>query len=179
MALKPKLDLYQPLRSNSINSHFLSKQQRLKRWANLGLCSTPLIGSFFYRYGYRLSFLKCPLRAITGIPCPTCGMTRSFVTLAQGNLEAAINYHLFGPALFLLLLASAMSLLWELKTNRDQISFYRRYLAKPGVYFSVGILYLSYYAVRIAHLAYTGELADAFWASPAGSWIIHAPFYVS
>jgi Protein of unknown function (DUF2752) len=179
MALKPKLDLYQPLSSNSINSHFLTKQQRLKRWAHLGLCSAPLIGSFFYRYGYHLSFLKCPLRALTGIPCPTCGMTRSFVAISQGNLDAAINYHLFGPAFFLLFLAGVLSLLRELKTNRDRISFYRSYLAKPSVYFSIGTLYLSYYAVRIARLAYTGELANAFWASPAGNWIIHAPFYVS
>jgi Protein of unknown function (DUF2752) len=179
MVLKPEVESRQSLRRRALNSCFLSKHQRLNRWAMLGLCSAPLIGSFFYRYGHRLSFLKCPLRSLTGIPCPTCGMTRSFVAIVQGNLDAAISYHLFGPAFFLLFLAGVLSLLRELKTNRDQISFYRSYLAKPSVYFSIGTLYLSYYAVRIARLAYTGELTDAFWASPAGNWIIHAPFYVS
>jgi Protein of unknown function (DUF2752) len=158
---------------------FLPKQQRLKRWVSLGLCSAPLIGSFLYRYGYRLSFLKCPLRSLTGIPCPTCGMTRSFVAIAQGNLDAAIKYHLFGPALFLLFLTVFLSLLWELRTHKTKTSFYRRYFAKPSVYFSAGTLYLGYYAVRIARLAHAGELADAFWASPAGIWINHAHFYVS
>jgi Protein of unknown function (DUF2752) len=158
---------------------FLSKRQRLNRWATIGLYSAPLLGSFFYRYGYRLSFLKCPLRSLTGIPCPTCGMTRSFVAIAQGNLNAAIGYHLFGPFIFLLFLAGAISLLWELKTNKNQTFFYRRYFAKSSVYFSVGTLYLSYYTVRIACLVHTGELSNAFWASPAGNLIIHAHFYVS
>lgn len=179
MVLKPEVESRRSLGRKALNSYFLSKRQRLNRWAMLGLCSAPLIGSFFYRYGYRLSFLKCPLRLLTGIPCPTCGMTRSFVEIAQGNLDAAISYHLFGPTLFLFFLAGVMSLLWELKTNKNQTFIYRRYFAKPSVYFSIGTLYLGYYAVRIARLAYTGELADAFWASPAGFWIINAPFYVS
>jgi hypothetical protein len=106
-------------------------------------------------------------------------MTRSFVAIAQGNLEAAIEYHLFGPAVFLLFLAVAISLLWELKTNKNQAFFYRRYFAKPSISLSVGIFYLGYYAVRIIHLDLTGELSDAFWTSPVGIWIGQAHFYLS
>jgi Protein of unknown function (DUF2752) len=179
MVLKSEVQLHQFLYSKDQNSFFLSRHQRFNHWSIIGLCSAPLIGSFFYQHGYRLSFLKCPLRALTGIPCPTCGMTRSFVAITQGNLEAAIQYHLFGPALFLLFLTVVLSSLWELKINRNQTYFYRRYLARPSVYFSIGISYLSYYAIRIVRLAYTGELSDAFWVSPAGIWIIHAHFYVS
>jgi Protein of unknown function (DUF2752) len=179
MVLKSEVELRQSFHRKSLNSFFLSKRQRLNRWTIAGLCSAPLFGAFFYRYGYRLSFLKCPLRSLTGVPCPTCGMTRSFVATAQGHLYAAIKYHLFGPAIFLLFLAVVVSLLWELKTNKNHTSFYRRYFAKPSVYFSIGFLYLSYYAVRIGYLVYTGELSNAFWASPAGILIIHAHFYVS
>jgi Protein of unknown function (DUF2752) len=179
MVLKPTSNLTQSLSKKSPYCAFLSKRQRLKRWTILGLCSAPLLGSFFYRYGHRLPFLGCPLRSLTGIPCPTCGMTRSFVAIAQGNFDAAIKYHLFGPAIFLLFLAMALSLLWELKTNKNNIPFYQRYFVKPSVYYSIGIFYLGYYAVRIARLERTGELSDAFWASPAGIWIIHAHFYVS
>jgi Protein of unknown function (DUF2752) len=31
----------------------------------------------------------CPLRALAGIPCATCGMTRAFVALARGEPGAA------------------------------------------------------------------------------------------
>jgi Protein of unknown function (DUF2752) len=179
MVLKPEVESRQSLHQKDLNSFFLSNRQRFNRWSIIGFCSAPLIGSFLYRYGYRLSFLKCPLRALTGIPCPTCGMTRSFVASAQGNLEAAIQYHLFGPALFLLFLTVVLCLLWDLKTNRNQADLYRRYFARPSLYFGIGISYLSYYAIRITGLAYTGELSDAFWASPAGRWIIHTHFYVS
>jgi Protein of unknown function (DUF2752) len=35
-------------------------------------------------------FLPCPLRALTGIPCPLCGMTTAATGLASGDLGAAL-----------------------------------------------------------------------------------------
>jgi Protein of unknown function (DUF2752) len=161
------------------NSALLSRNQRLKRWAMLGLCSAPVVGAFFYRYGYRLPFFGCPLRSLTGIPCPTCGMTHSFVAIAQGDLDAAIKYHLFGPAIFLLCLAILVLLLWDLKTNQNRSFPYRRFFAKSRVYVSVGLCYLGYYSVRIVHLVSSGELSKAFWTSPVGTWLNHIHFYIS
>lgn len=34
------------------------------------------------------------------IDCPFCGMTRSFVALAHGDLAAALRFHPAGPLLF-------------------------------------------------------------------------------
>lgn len=41
----------------------------------------------------------CPFRALTGLPCATCGMTRAFVRLAHGDLGGAVGASPFGALL--------------------------------------------------------------------------------
>ena len=43
----------------------------------------------------------CPLKALTGLPCATCGMTHAFVGLAQGHLAAAFQASPLGALLAL------------------------------------------------------------------------------
>ncbi len=61
-------------------------------WLDLGL-PTPL----------------CPLHALTGIPCPTCGMTRGLGGLLQGQIEEAL---LFNPLMVVALLSALLYLLY-------------------------------------------------------------------
>jgi len=42
----------------------------------------------------------CWFRAVFQIDCPFCGMTRSFVALAHGDVAAALRFHPAGPLLF-------------------------------------------------------------------------------
>jgi ribose/xylose/arabinose/galactoside ABC-type transport system permease subunit len=44
--------------------------------------------------------LPCPLRTVTGIPCPACGMTTAAVALVRGQVDAAFqaNPLIFGLA---------------------------------------------------------------------------------
>jgi len=49
----------------------------------------------------------CLLRAVTGIPCPFCGLTHSMMALGQGNLAAAVAQNPLG----LLVLPLALVLL--------------------------------------------------------------------
>ncbi|WP_207662140.1 DUF2752 domain-containing protein [Clostridium sp. AM58-1XD] len=37
--------------------------------------------------------IGCPIRYVTGIPCPGCGMTRAFLSLLSGHVREAFSYH--------------------------------------------------------------------------------------
>jgi len=45
----------------------------------------------------------CMLRRTTGLPCPTCGLTRSFYAMGRGAVGEAFEEHPLGPLVFLLL----------------------------------------------------------------------------
>ena len=48
----------------------------------------------------------CPIRLITGIPCPACGTTRALLSFISGDINSAFSYH----PLFPLAIASVMGL---------------------------------------------------------------------
>ena len=43
----------------------------------------------------------CAFRRVTGLPCPGCGLTRSWVLTAHGRVRGAAARHPFGPPTFL------------------------------------------------------------------------------
>jgi hypothetical protein len=43
-------------------------------------------------------FPPCPMLAVTGVPCPMCGMTRSVRSLAVGDFDTSIRFQPFGVA---------------------------------------------------------------------------------
>ncbi|MBI4470437.1 MAG: DUF2752 domain-containing protein [Acidobacteria bacterium] len=53
----------------------------------------------------RLEFPLCPVRAMTGLPCPSCGFTRAGSLLLRGEWSAAIALQPFGVAIPLALAA--------------------------------------------------------------------------
>ena len=42
----------------------------------------------------------CPFRAVTGLPCPGCGMTRAFCSMGHGDLPGAFGYNALAPFVF-------------------------------------------------------------------------------
>ena len=61
----------------------------------------------------------CVVHRMTGIPCPGCGLTRSFVASAHGDLSGAFAFHAFGPLLFLVSTLGLLALMgWILSGRR-------------------------------------------------------------
>src|ERR1700690_1487684 len=61
--------------------------------------------------GHRLGGV-CWFQRLTGVPCPTCGMTRSIVLTLNGHLGTALRLNLAGPGWVLAVATLAVALLW-------------------------------------------------------------------
>ncbi|MGM9971998.1 MAG: DUF2752 domain-containing protein [Anaeroplasmataceae bacterium] len=54
----------------------------------------PLVILLVYIITTHLLFeTSCPIKLITGLPCPGCGMTRAFISLLKLDIIKAFNYH--------------------------------------------------------------------------------------
>jgi len=49
----------------------------------------------------QLGLPPCAFYVLTGIPCPSCGLTTSFSLMVHGRFLRAFQAHYFGPLLFL------------------------------------------------------------------------------
>ncbi|MCP9839111.1 DUF2752 domain-containing protein [Synechococcus sp. J7-Johnson] len=56
----------------------------------------------------------CPLRALTGIPCPSCFLTRATCASLRGQWSEALDLHAFGP------IAAAALVVWSLEAIRQR-----------------------------------------------------------
>ena len=54
----------------------------------------------------------CPLRTVTGLPCPTCFLTRATAAALTGQLAESLRWHAFGP------LVAVSLLLWSARSLR-------------------------------------------------------------
>jgi len=64
-------------------------------------------------------FVLCPFRALTGLPCPGCGMTRAFCALSSGRFDEALSWNRGAPALYTLFwLWTAAALAYAFKSAR-------------------------------------------------------------
>ena len=70
---------------------------RRSGWISLGVFAALALRA----RGVPLLLPGCPLRTLTGIPCPTCFLTRSALATLHGDLGEALELHLFGPPLVL------------------------------------------------------------------------------
>ena len=56
----------------------------------------------------------CPFRAVTGLPCPSCGLTRSAAALMRGSMGAAFATNPL-DTVFLVVVAPIAAALWVLR----------------------------------------------------------------
>ena len=77
------------------------RSQLATRTVVLGMAAVSFVGLIIARLWPMQSVDSgeptCLLRIMTGLPGPGCGMTRSWVHLAHGDVLTAFEYNVFGP----------------------------------------------------------------------------------
>ncbi len=68
----------------------------------------------------------CPIRNITGYPCPSCGVTRSLISLITGDITEALFINPLGILLSVLALVVVAAGGYDLLTRQQKL--YRLYL---------------------------------------------------
>lgn len=60
----------------------------------------------------QLGLPACAFHALTGLPCPTCGLTTSFAHMARLQFTDALRAHWLGPPLFAITVAAVAICAW-------------------------------------------------------------------
>jgi hypothetical protein len=126
-----------PLRHTSPEAHTFKPAAAL-HWSMLIVATVVIMASFLLhvRNGEQVvvPILNAPLpgtctfRAVTGLPCPGCGLTRSFISMGHGRLTDAWHYN---PAGFFFFLVVVFQLpyrtyqLWRIRRGLQEYRFLR------------------------------------------------------
>jgi len=94
----------------------------------------------------------CPFRLATGLPCPGCGLTRSWVALAHGRVSDSFGANLFGPLAFGLAVAIVTLRLSSSLTGVSANSLSHNRLIRVAVKAFVG-LWVAWAMFRAARVA--------------------------
>jgi hypothetical protein len=69
----------------------------------------------------------CVIKHVTGIPCPSCGSSRSVISLVRGDVANAMYWNPFGLIIFSIMLVSPVWIGYDVATKRDTfLTSYRR-----------------------------------------------------
>jgi len=137
----------------------------------LALCGVPILASVYYHQTGYTSIALCPVKTLTGIPCPSCGMTRGFICIVGGDLECAFSENLFSPVVFVGFLVTVVHLFLEILLHRKIDTVYTRLLNHRLVILALVVGICVYNFIRLIPLYYSGELAASFLSSPIGKMI--------
>ncbi|MGY6529920.1 MAG: DUF2752 domain-containing protein [Cyanobacterium sp.] len=132
----------------------------------LFILSSTIIASYLLNITEQESPFSCIILAFTGIPCPGCGLTRSFLAMAHGSIWDSFYHHLFGPLLFIAFIISSLHLLLEILTKKKLKSFYLKLAQNKKLQYLILFSILIYYLSKLVFLYSTGELTESFFSSP-------------
>lgn len=142
-------------------NYTINTQSKRKIYGIIGALITLMIPFFlmFFNHDNHLETDQslCPLKMLTGFPCPGCGITKSLVYFYEGDLQKSLYYHILGPLVIAFCIATITVLSAELITKKEYFNnlFFNKKLA-----YGLGIFLASYHFIRIIYFIKNNSLDD-------------------
>lgn len=92
---------------------------------------------------------SCPIRALTGMPCPGCGLTTGTIQLLRGDIAASLQTHMFAPISILVLLVMFLVLATPTVIHKRIISFIKVLETRNGLTAWVLLSLVFYWGARL------------------------------
>ncbi|MBL6989334.1 MAG: DUF2752 domain-containing protein [Bacteriovoracaceae bacterium] len=92
---------------------------------------------------------KCPFRWITGLMCPTCGISHSIYHALHGQLLLSIKSHPLGLALIITVFINYIGFI----VNKDRLYQLNKFISKRLILPNLGILVFLYMVWGVARVA--------------------------
>jgi len=84
----------------------------------------------------------CLFKRVTGVPCPSCGSTRSVLSFLRGDFAGAILLNPFGVIILIILLVFPVWIIYDVLSrkstlyhfyNRSELFLRRKWIAIPAI----------------------------------------------
>jgi hypothetical protein len=81
-----------------------------------------------YQTGHSNLFTVCFIKNLTGIPCPSCGSTRSVIEIFQGNILHALQLNPIGFIISFAMICAPIWLILDLVLQKNTLfNFYKKF----------------------------------------------------
>ncbi|MBF2707144.1 DUF2752 domain-containing protein [Flavobacterium soyangense] len=144
----------------SINYTINIKSKR-KIYGIIGAFITLMIPFFlmFFNHNNHLETDQslCPLKMLTGFPCPGCGITKSLVYFYEGDLQKSLYYHILGPLVIVFCVVTIVVLTTELITKKE---YFNNLLFNKKLAYGLGIFLATYHFIRIIYFIRNNSIDD-------------------
>ncbi|MBE7411734.1 MAG: DUF2752 domain-containing protein [Leptospiraceae bacterium] len=107
---------------------------------------------------YHNHFTVCLFKNLTGLDCPGCGLSRSFIFLLQGNISISLSYHKLGIPVFFSFAFFYIHTMIRLLLKKDFFQFH--FLKNNFFYFLVLLVVFTVYIHKLYTMGTVQILAD-------------------
>ena len=92
---------------------------------------------------------SCPIRAVTGVPCPGCGLTTATGQLLHGQIARSLQTHAFAPIFLFAMGFMMLTLLLPENLRKRIITFVSHFESRSGITAWVLLTLMLYWAARL------------------------------